>query len=146
MAVNEIYIEAPPGPVFDLLASGRRYAEWVVGAKRIRAVDDSWPQPGSRFHHAVGIGPFTIADSTKVLRFDRSGRIVLEARVRPFGRAEIELVVEPDGAGSRVRMSEAPIGAPDVLKRLLEPVIYSRNAEALRRLKELSERPRPVDA
>ncbi|MDQ4133961.1 MAG: SRPBCC family protein [Actinomycetota bacterium] len=141
MAVNEIHIDAPPGRVFDLLTTGRRYAEWVVGAKRIRAVDDNWPQPGSQFHHTVGIGPFAIADNTKVLQLDPPGRILLEARVRPFGRAEVELVVESDGPGSRVRMREEPTRGPDVLKRLLEPTIRSRNAEALRRLRELCERP-----
>ena len=39
MAVNDITIDAPPEKVFALLADGRQYAEWVVGAKRIRDVD-----------------------------------------------------------------------------------------------------------
>ncbi len=141
MAVNEIHIAAPPGRVFDVLSSGQRYAEWVVGAKRIRAVDGTWPEPGSRFHHTVGIGVLAVHDNTKVLQLEPPRRIVLVARARPFGRAEVELVVESDGAGTRVRMREEPTGAPGVVKRLLDPTIRSRNAEALRRLRGLCERP-----
>lgn len=139
MAANEIHVDAAPDDVFSILTSARRYADWVVGAKRIRGVDDDWPQPGSKLHHTVGAGPLTIADSTKVMEFDPPRRIVLEARVRPVGRARVEVIVDPDGSGSRVRMVEDVIGAPGLLKRVVDPAIRSRNAEALRRLRQLCE-------
>jgi hypothetical protein len=49
----------------------------------------------------------------------------------------VKLEVRPDGAGSEVRMTEEPVGVPRFVKRLLDPPILARNAEALRRLKDL---------
>lgn len=139
MSVNEIHIDAAPDDVFGVLSSARRYAEWVVGAKRIRRADDAWPQPGSKLHHTVGVGPLSISDDTKVVALDAPCRIVLEARARPVGRARVEVMVDADGSGSRVRMVEHVTGAPGPVQRFLDPAIWSRNAEALRRLRQLCE-------
>lgn len=54
--------------------------------------------------------------------------------------ARVELVVDGEGLGSRVRMVEDVIGLPGMVRRLLEPAIRSRNADALRRLRDLCER------
>ncbi|WP_254186274.1 SRPBCC family protein [Paenarthrobacter aromaticivorans] len=42
--------------VWNVIADGWLYSGWVVGASRIRAVDDQWPQVGSKLHHSVGHG------------------------------------------------------------------------------------------
>lgn len=137
MAVNEIHIDASPEEVFALLADGKRYADWVVGAKYIRSVDPDWPAPGSKFHHTIGVGPIEIKDSTQVRSVDAPSCLVLEARLRPLGRATVKLEVEPADGGSLVRMTEEPINLPTIVKRVLDPPILARNAEALRRLRHL---------
>jgi uncharacterized protein YndB with AHSA1/START domain len=138
MAVNEIEIAAPPEKVFEVLADGRRYAEWVVGAKTIRDVDGHWPAPGSKIHHTVGVGPVELRDETEVVDVDEPRRLVLLARVRPLGEARVELALEPTPTGTKVIMEEHPVrGVAETLDNpLLENAIEKRNDEALRRLKE----------
>ena len=59
------YAAAPIERVFEVVSDPRTYPDWLVGAQEIRSVDEDWPQPGSRFHHRVGlVGPLTIPDST----------------------------------------------------------------------------------
>jgi uncharacterized protein YndB with AHSA1/START domain len=89
---------SPPEGVFAVLADGRRYADWVVGAKRVRAVDDSWPEPGSRFHHEVGVGPLTLKDSSELLAMEPPRQVVLEVRAWPAGKARVTITVS---AGDR---------------------------------------------
>lgn len=144
MAMNEIHIEAPPDRVFEVLSTAELYPQWVVGAKEVRAVDDNWPEPGSKFHHSVGLGPYELEDNTKVLELDPPRRLVLEARARPVGRAKVQLLVEPDGSGTRVRMVEDVLSVPNLVRRLLEPAMHTRNEESLRRLSQLCERERPA--
>ena len=60
---------------------------WVVGARRMRRVDPSWPQEGSEFHHAIGLPGAELHDSTEVLEHVPLHRIVLEVRFRPTGTA-----------------------------------------------------------
>ena len=139
MATNSITIDAPAEQVFALLADGRRYAEWVVGAKRIRGVDESWPAPGSKFHHTVGVGPIELDDNSEVLDVETNRCIRLRVRARPAGQAEVTLTLAPvDGARTRVEMEEHPVsGVAKLLHNpLLDASLKGRNAEALRRLKD----------
>ena len=78
-----------------MLADPDSYAYWVVGSKRIRDADASWPAPGSRFHHTVGVGPLTVDDHTESLAADRPRRLVLRANARPLGVAKVEIELEP---------------------------------------------------
>ena len=80
MAVTVREIDAPPERVFDVLADGWLYASWVVGASRIRAVDDDWPARGSCLYHSVGVWPALISDSTEVVDVDRPQFLQLRAR------------------------------------------------------------------
>lgn len=141
MAVNEVHIDAGPAQVFGYLSDGRKYAEWVVGAKRIRAVDEGWPAVGSRIHHTVGAGPLTLDDHTEVLEVEPTTLLVLDARARPIGRARVELRLEEDGTGTKVVMRETVASVSPRLGRLFDPLIHLRNVEALRRLRENVETP-----
>lgn len=136
VATTTRHLDAPPEQVWAVLADAHRYAEWVVGASTIRGVEGDWPQPGARFHHKVGVWPLRIRDDTTVVDCDPPRRLVLEARVRPFGVARIELLLQAEGAGTTVSMIEVPT-APFVARwatPLLDPLTDRRNAEALRRL------------
>ena len=60
-------LRASPEQVWDVLADGWLYALWVVGASRMREVDDNWPEPGSKLHHSLGAWPILINDETEVI-------------------------------------------------------------------------------
>jgi uncharacterized protein YndB with AHSA1/START domain len=142
MARNRIHMEVPPERVFDVLSDPYCYDDWVVGAKDIRGVEGPWPEPGSRFHHTVGVGPLNLDDHTEVLACRAPQHLVLQAKARPMGTARVEMQLEAEGAGTRVTMIEK---AGDrlssvVFNPVMDRLVHKRNDEALRRLKALAER------
>ena len=143
MAVNETVVRATPAEVYAVLADGWRYGDWVTGTKRVRAVDPAWPAPGSRFHHTLGVGWLTVHDSTSVLEAEPDRRIVLQVRGQPVGvgRVTIELAPADGGAATEVVLEEHPVrGLAKALDNpLFDRLVKARNAESLRRLKNLVE-------
>ena len=135
-------IDAPPGVVWDVLADGWLYTSWVVGAARMRAVDDSWPDVGARLHHSVGGWPLLLDDKTEVLASDPGRTLRLKAHTWPFGAAEVLLEIEPAGSGTCVRISEDAVEGPARLlpRPLRQLALGPRNVEGLRRLAFLVER------
>lgn len=144
MPENATTIDASPEDVFDVLLDAHSYDHWVVGCKDIRTVDAGWPQPGSRLHHTVGIGPLDVQDTTAIVSVDRPRRLVLEARARPAGVAHVSFTLEPAGPTTKVTMVEHAVRGPArrVSNPMFDAMVKSRNAETLRRLKELVERRR----
>lgn len=139
MARSVREIPAPVGVVFDVLLDPETYPDWLVGAQEIRAVDDNWPEVGSRFHHKVGLGgPVTVSDSTKVLEIDVPERLVLEVRARPLGRGKATFTLSPNGPepapGCRIQIDEEPIGTLAPLHPALAPFIRARNDRSLEQL------------
>jgi short-subunit dehydrogenase/uncharacterized protein YndB with AHSA1/START domain len=142
MARNRIHIVASPEQVFAVLADPCRYAEWVVGAATVRDADDDFPAPGSRFHHRVGMRPFTLADHTEVAAVDPPWRIELKAKARPLGTADIALELSERNGGTEVLMVEGPgdrLSALVADNPLADALLRIRNAEALGRLKRVVE-------
>jgi len=141
VAINEAYISATPDAVFDVLSDPESYGHWVVGSKEIRDAEAGWPAPGTRFHHSVGFGPLTLNDHTVCKRAERPRMIELWARARPVGTAIVRLDLEPEGAGTRVRMREDPGDALTAFafNPLMHLLVRRRNHESLRRLAELAE-------
>ena len=80
-------VNAEPADVWAVLADGWLYALWVVGAARMREVDDSWPAVGARLHHSVGTWPMLVDDTTSVLEVEPGRRLKLRARAWPAGEA-----------------------------------------------------------
>jgi uncharacterized protein YndB with AHSA1/START domain len=142
VAPSTIRIAASAWAVFDILHDAYVYPRWVVGARRIRAVDASWPAVGSQFHHAIGTAVGELHDSSKVLERDRPHRIVLEVRFLPTGTARVELEVADSASGSTITMYEVPVsGLVSRLPRFItEPVLTLRNAVSLQRLRHETER------
>jgi hypothetical protein len=134
-------LNCSPEQVFAVLGDGWTYPVWVVGASRIRSVDEGWPAPGTKLHHSFGVWPLLLNDSTEVLELDPGHRLVLEARGWPFGNARVEITVEAAAAGSLVSMAEDVSGGP--VRLVPQPVrvasIDVRNRETLRRLALLAE-------
>lgn len=140
MAVNETMIDAPPQAVWDVLADPPSYEEWVVGNTGIRDYDRGWPSPGTEFHHKIGLGPINVKDKTVALESTPPQRLVMNVRVLPFGHGIVAFELEGSGSGTLVRMGERPAGGPmKVFWPALHPLIKVRNAETLRRLKDLAE-------
>jgi uncharacterized protein YndB with AHSA1/START domain len=144
MAYNEIYIDAAPAAVHAVLGDSERYADWVVGARKIRGADAHFPAVGSRFHHQVGVAPLVLNDHTEVLEHEPPSKLVLRAKTRPFGTARVELRLAAEGAGTRVRMTEVAGDAPSriVFNRLSDPLVHARNVRSLQRLRRIAEQRR----
>jgi hypothetical protein len=127
--------------VFAVLADGWVYPVWVVGASRMRAVDDDWPGVGSRLHHSAGAWPLLIDDTSEVLAYQPPRAMVLQARGWPAGEARVEITVEPSGTGCLVSIDEDASSGPALF--VPSPVRHAlmavRNRETLRRLAFLAE-------
>ena len=135
-------VHAPADAVWAVLADGWLYANWVVGTSRVRAVDSTWPDEGSRIHHSFGVWPVLIDDETVSLAAVPGERLRLRAKGWPMGEAQVELSIseEPSGA-CWVTIVEDAVTGPGVLvpRPLRQAAIAVRNTEALRRLALIAE-------
>ncbi|MGW9419432.1 SRPBCC family protein [Cellulosimicrobium funkei] len=138
-------VRCPSDAVLGVLADGWSYSTWVVGTARIRAVDDTWPAPGSRILHSVGLWPALLDDETAVRAWDPDRGIDLQARGWPAGEARVRIEVRPTEQGCTVRITEDAEKGPGTLvpRPVRSAVIGPRNVEALRRLAYLAERRTP---
>lgn len=127
--------------VFAVLADGWVYPVWVVGASRMRAVDDDWPEVGSQLHHSAGAWPLLIDDTSEVLAYDPPKTMVLQARGWPAGEARVEITVEPSVTGCLVSIAEDASSGPALLvpRQVRHAMMAVRNRETLRRLAYLAE-------
>jgi hypothetical protein len=128
--------------VWRVLADGWLYPSWVVGASRMRDVDEGWPAVGTMLHHSVGAWPALINDTTSVTRCEPERELMLRGRIWPLGEADIRLRLEPDPEGGcTITMEEDVVSGPSKLmpKPVRAAMITPRNVEALRRLAYLAE-------
>ena len=141
MARNEIVIDAPPSDVYATLLDVQNYPKWVVGAKRLRKVDSSWPRRGSRFSPKVGAGPVEMAAKTQLVEKQENRLVVLSVQMRPLLTAIVRVALKPKARGrkTRVVMTEDATGGPVAWFKnpLTTAAIAARNALSLRRLRRL---------
>ena len=140
-AVVRRRVAADPADVWAVLANGWLYPAWVVGASRMRDVDESWPSPGSRLHHSVGMWPCLLDDRTESIACEPQVSLRLKAHGWPAGAAEVHIEVRPAPEGSEVSIREDAVAGPATLvpAPLRQLTIVPRNREALRRLAFLAE-------
>ncbi|OCB27976.1 SRPBCC family protein [Mycobacterium parascrofulaceum] len=138
-------VPVPCERVWEVLAQGWTYTQWVVGNSRMRAVDPNWPEPGSSIKHSIGIWPLVINDATLVEEFEPPHKLVLCARLGPLGAARITMLLHGTAQGCRVEMIEVPVQGPmkAVPNSLALAAAYPRNKECLWRLVALAERMEP---
>lgn len=141
MSVHRRLVHASADQVWSVLADGWLYPLFVVGASRMRDVDENWPEPGSRLHHSVGGWPLLIDDTTSVVECDPPKRLRLRARAWPAGEADVEFRLEPRGFETEVVIEEDAASGPAKLipSPARQPLLTWRNAETLRRLAFLAE-------
>ena len=135
-------MKATPDQVWDVLADGWLYPLWVVGATRMREVDDTWPAQGARLHHSVGAWPAVLDDDTESLECRPLEQLSLQAKGWPVGEARVDITLEPVAGGTRVVIEEDATHGPGRLVPwpVRAPMIAWRNSETLRRLAYLAER------
>ena len=126
-----------------MLADGWTYSDWVVGTVHVRAVDDSWPAPGSKLHHKAGPWPLSLQDSSTVVECVPGKSLTMKAGLWPLGQAHVHLELEPVGPSqTRVTIKEDFDAGPLLLLRnkINDLVLHRRNVESLRRLADIAER------
>lgn len=142
--MNEVsrVFRCSPEAVFDVLSDGWSYATWVVGAARIRRVDEGFPAPGTKVHHSIGLWPVLLSDDTEVEEFDPPRKAQLLARAWPGGEARVVLTCEPVAEGTKVTMRERVVNGPASLVPgvVQDAMLRARNKESLMRLAFLAER------
>lgn len=139
MSTTKRTLAATPEQVWSVLSDGWLYPLFVVGAARMRHVDETWPAVGAQLHHSVGAWPLMIDDTTEVLEVEEDRRILLLARGWPAGQAHVEIRLEPDpgsSASTVVTMVEQATAGPGALvpKPVQDVQLHARNLEALQRL------------
>jgi hypothetical protein len=136
MSIVSRVFSSPAEDVWKVMANGWLYSSWVVGASRIRAVDDHWPEAGAGLHHSVGAWPLLIDDSTRVTAVQPGRSLELVARGWPIGEAKVVITLEDLGTQCRVTIAEDAIRGPGKLvpQILRRPLIDVRNTETLKRL------------
>lgn len=144
MATNQRLIHATPEKVWEVMSDGWLYPVWVVGASRMRDVDETWPAVGARLHHSVGVWPALVNDYTQVRESEPRARLVLRARVWPYGQAVVHIDLRPCPEGTEVVIREKIEKGPTAyLPGPLEGLgMKWRNSETLRRLAFIVERSR----
>lgn len=142
MSTNTRTMDATPDQVWRVLADGWLYPLWVVGASRMRDVDDSWPATGAKLHHSVGSWPALVSDETEVLESVPGSLMRLRAAAWPSGEAGVTIRLQPVGGGTEVTIEEDAIAGPGRLvpKPLRDVGLKWRNTETLRRLAFVAER------
>jgi uncharacterized protein YndB with AHSA1/START domain len=140
MSTTSRPVRATPEQVWSVLADGWLYPLFVVGAARMRDVDETWPAVGSKLHHSVGSWPLMLNDTTEVLEVEEGKRILLLARAWPAGQAHVEISLEPSASSTGdqtvVTIVENATSGPGALipKAVQDPQLHVRNIETLRRL------------
>lgn len=135
-------VETTPDRVWEVLSDGWLFPLWVVGAARIRDVDETWPAVGSRIHHSVGVWPALINDDTEVLEQQPSRLIRLQASAWPLGQAHVAISLSDTGSHTEVVIDEQATSGPGAVipEALIAPVLNWRNVETLRRLAFIAEK------
>ncbi|MEE1760209.1 MULTISPECIES: SRPBCC family protein [unclassified Streptomyces] len=141
MAVRHRLIKVSPQTVWDVLADGTRYAEWVVGTSASEPVRGQWPQVGSAIAYEIRVGPWRLSNETVVRYCDEGSELGLEARAGVLGTARISVELRPWGPYCLVIADEHPLqGMGGQLHNVgVEALIQLRHRTMLARLARLCE-------
>jgi uncharacterized protein YndB with AHSA1/START domain len=112
MAIVNVLVRRPPERVWEVLADGFAYSEWVVGTRRIRGVDEGWPAVGTSIHYTLGLGPLEFRGRTTSRVVEEGRRLGLEADASSLGTARIMIELLPWGEDTVLLLDEHPLRGP----------------------------------
>lgn len=138
MSTITVTVDAPPEDVWEALVDVRTYPEWLIGARKIRSVDEGWPAPGTAFHHTVGLGgPLSISDRTVSEGSEPNRLLRLDVRAWPLVHAKVRFALKPAGGGrTEVEMEETPTGIHKLFAPVMSPLAMGRNRASLEKLED----------
>ncbi|WP_333773731.1 SRPBCC family protein [Streptomyces sp. IBSBF 3136] len=141
MAVRHRLIKTSPATVWEVLADGRRYSEWVVGTDSSEPRKGQWPQEAASIAYQVKLGPLKVGNETVVRHCVEGSVLELEAHAGPLGTARIAIELRPWGEHCLVIVDEHPLqGAGGALHNLgFEVLIQLRHRAMLARLAKACE-------
>jgi hypothetical protein len=127
--------------VWDVLADGNRYGEWVVGTSESHPVRGHWPHKDAAIRYRVRLGPVHLDNETTVRHCEVGSRLELEANAGALGTARIAIELRPWGEHCLVIVDEHPLrGAGGRLHNVgFEALIQLRHRAMLARLARLCE-------
>lgn len=133
MAERQQLVKCSPHQVWQVLANGESYAQWVVGTQEILEVDPAWPAVGAALRFRAGIGPLHFEDSCVVRICEPERRLELEAIAEPFGTARIAFTLIPWSTHTLVILDEHPLRGPGALLQgpPSELILHLRNRRIL---------------
>jgi uncharacterized protein YndB with AHSA1/START domain len=145
MATVNVLVRRPPEQVWDVLADGSSYADWVVGTREIRSVDEGWPAVGTAIHYTIGLGPLGYRGRTVVRVCEPNRRLGLEADGGPLGTARIVIDLLDWGGDTVVELDESPLRGPAyrLHNALSEAILLVRGRPMVANLARLAERRNP---
>jgi uncharacterized protein YndB with AHSA1/START domain len=145
MAVVNVLIRRSPEQVWDVLSDGSAYADWVVGTRRIRAVDEGWPALGAAIHYTAGVGPLALRGTTTVRHRVELANLGLEADAGLLGAARITIELIDWGGDTLVVLDEHPLRGPAywLHNPLSDTLLLARGWPMMHKLARLVERRHP---
>jgi uncharacterized protein YndB with AHSA1/START domain len=145
VAVVNVLVRRPPEQVWEVLADGHAYAEWVVGTRAIRSVDPGFPDVGTAIDYTVGIGPVRLRGRTTVRHLEPGRQLGLEADAGGLGTARIVIDVLDWGEDTVVVLDEHPLRGPGyrLHNAVSDAFLLVRGHPMVRNLARLVERRHP---
>ncbi len=142
MALRNALVRANREQVWEVLADGHSYKDWVVGTAEIREVEPGFPAVGTAIHYTThGVGPARLQDRTVVRLCEPGRHLEMEAQAAPFGSVRISIHLLDWGDDCVVIVDEHPLRGPTFLldNPVTETVLTLRNRRMLRHLAALVE-------
>lgn len=138
MAKVHATLAAAPEEVWEALVDVRTYPDWLIGARKIRSVDDGWPAPGTAFHHTVGlVGPLSLSDRTLSEGAEPNRSLALDVRAWPLVHGKVRFDLRPTPKGTEVTMEEHATGIHRLLGPVMDPLSMARNRTSLEKLERV---------
>ncbi|MGW8064090.1 SRPBCC family protein [Streptomyces ziwulingensis] len=141
MAVRHRLVQASPRAVWDILADGNQYVEWVVGPSDVTPTSGRWPEVGATITYEVRLGPVRLQNESVVRHCVPGSVLEIEAKAGSLGTARIAIELRPWGEQCLVIVDEHPLRGPGgALHNVgVEALIQVRHRAMLSRLAKLCE-------
>lgn len=141
---HELFIEAPPERVFELLAQPERTPEWSPSVVSMRRIDSGPISVGSLTEGVVKVLGTTQRAKGRCTAFDPPRRLVIHSSTNLGGKSLSDTELVPEGTGTRLRArleySVPGGGLGKLLNKLVaEEQIRGDLEQGLRRFKTIAE-------